>query len=118
MQFLKTLFWVLLAIVIAVFAVGNWTTVPVKLWSGLIAEVNLPLLLLVSFLAGLLPTWLFHKAVHWRLKQRLQSRERSMDDLRVAAVAAAASQDVPQSPGDELSIPPASVMTAVPPGVA
>lgn len=118
MQFLKTLFWVLLAIVIAVFAVGNWTTVPVKLWSGLIAEVNLPLLLLVSFLAGLLPTWLYHQAVRWRLTQRLTSSERSIAGLRTAAFAAAPSHDAPQPPGDDLAIPPASVVTAVPPGVA
>ncbi len=118
MQFLKTLFWVLLAIVIAVFAVGNWTTVPVKLWSGLIAEINLPLLLLLSFLAGLLPTWLFHKAMYWRLRQRLHSSERSIADLRSAAIAAAPPRDTPQPPGDDLSIPPASVLHAVPPGVA
>jgi len=56
MQFLKILFWCLLAFVAAVFTVGNWTTVPIKLWGGLIAEVNLPLLLFVTFLLGLVPT--------------------------------------------------------------
>ena len=66
MQFLKTLFWFLLAVVGAVFAIGNWTTVPIRLWAGLVAEVNLPLLLLLTFLAGLVPTLLFHHAVKWR----------------------------------------------------
>nr|MDQ2762461.1 hypothetical protein [Pseudomonadota bacterium] len=60
MQFLKILFWCLLAFLAAIFTIGNWTNVQVKLWGGLIAEVNLPLLLLVVFLLGLLPTMLYY----------------------------------------------------------
>ncbi len=52
MQFLKILFWFLLAFVAALFTYGNWTRVQINLWSGLIADVNLPLLLLVTFLIG------------------------------------------------------------------
>jgi putative membrane protein len=59
-QFLKILFWCLLAFVAALFTYGNWNTVPVHLWSGLIADVNLPLLLLVTFLIGFVPTQLYN----------------------------------------------------------
>jgi putative membrane protein len=59
MQFLKILFWFLLAFVAALFTYGNWTGVQINLWSGLIADVNLPLLLLVTFLLGFLPTYLY-----------------------------------------------------------
>ncbi len=85
MQFLKTLFWFLLAVIVAVFSIGNWTTVPIKLWAGLIAEVNLPLLLVLTFLAGLFPVLLYHHAVKWRMKQKLSTAERTIADLRAAA---------------------------------
>ncbi len=84
MQFLKTLFWFLLAVVVAVFSIGNWTTVPIKLWAGLIADVNLPLLLILTFLSGLLPVLFYHHAVKWRLRQKLTTAERAMTDLRAA----------------------------------
>lgn len=115
MQFLKTLFWFLLAVIGAVFAIGNWTSVPIRLWAGLVAEVNLPLLLLLTFLAGLLPTLLFHHAVKWRLRQKLATSERAVADLRglAATTAAAAPTIVANDP-----VPPPPVPMAVPPGVA
>lgn len=82
MQFLKTLFWFLIAVVISVFAIGNWTMVPIRLWGGLVAEVNLPVLLILTFLAGLFPVLLYHHAIKWRLRQKLQSAERALADLR------------------------------------
>ena len=82
MQFLKILFWCLLAFVAAIFTIGNWTTVPIHLWAGLIADVNLPLLLLVTFLAGLLPTMLYYSTIRWRLRNRLSTTERAITDLR------------------------------------
>ena len=84
MQFLKIMFWCLLAFVAAIFTYGNWTTVQIKLWSGLVAEVNLPLLLFVTFLIGLVPTMIYYNAVRWRLRNRLATSERTVTDLRVA----------------------------------
>jgi len=115
MQFLKTLFWFLLAVVFAVFAIGNWTAIPIRLWAGLIAEVNLPMLLVFTFLSGCLPVLLYHHAVKWRLRQKLTSAERTVADLRGAAAPVAAMS--PSAP-PYLDIPPASVPMAVPPGVA
>lgn len=119
MQFLKILFWCLLAFVAAVFTIANWTTVPIKLWGGLIAEVNLPLLLLVTFLAGLLPTMVYYQAVRWRLRNRLATTERTVNDLR-SAIAPAPSDPPPPALalGTESPIFPASVSPTVPPGVA
>jgi len=116
MRFLKILFWLLLGVVIAVFAIGNWTMVKFRLWGGLTAEVNLPLLLVLTFLAGLLPTLLYHHAVKWRMRQKLATAERAMADLRSAVTAAAAPPPL-LDPGDDTPAP-ASIPTAVPPGVA
>ncbi|TPG54472.1 DUF1049 domain-containing protein [Sphingomonas glacialis] len=85
MQFLKILFWCLLAFIAAVFTLGNWTSVPIKLWGGMEALVNLPLLLLLTFLAGLVPTLLWHSTLRWRLRNRLAAAERALHDLRVTA---------------------------------
>lgn len=78
MRFLNGLFWFLLAVVVSIFTYGNWKHVEINLWSGLIADVNLPLLLLIFFLAGFVPMVLWHQAVKWRMKQRLAAAERSL----------------------------------------
>ncbi len=84
MQFLKILLWCLLAFVAAIFTFGNWTWVTINLWGGLLAEVNLPFLMLLMFLAGWLPTYLYFRAQRWRLAQRLNTAERVIADLRPA----------------------------------
>jgi len=107
MQFLKILFWCLLAFTAAVFTFGNWTTVSIHLFGGLIAETNLPLLLFVTFLLGLVPTWLYQNAVRWRLRQKLTACERALADIRaVAALPPAATP--PADPPVLDKAPPAS----------
>ncbi|WP_457310429.1 hypothetical protein [Sphingomonas sp. UYAg733] len=120
MQFLKILFWCLLAFLAAIFTIGNWTTVPLKLWGGLIAEVNLPLLLFVIFLIGFLPAMAYYRTVLWRLRNRLSTSQCAMNDLRDATSTAPPSALLPDAepPAAPPSMPPAAVPTAVPPGVA
>lgn len=77
MQFLKTLFWVLVAVLAALFARANWIPVSLKLWNDLEADVKLPLLLLVTFLIGFLPTWLIMRARIWSHRRRLETLERN-----------------------------------------
>lgn len=109
MRFLNGLFWFLIAVVVSVFTYGNWNSVEIRLWSGLIADVNLPLLLLIFFLLGFVPMLLWHHATKWRLRQRLASAERSIADLTVPVVAEPVVVPAPA---------PAAVPTAVPPGGA
>ncbi|MGN6817152.1 MAG: hypothetical protein ACTHJR_00600 [Sphingomonas sp.] len=82
MQFLKILFWCLISFVAAIFTYGNWNWVTIYLWGGLVAEVNLPFLLLLTFLAGVVPTWLYYRTMRWRLSQRLATAERIIADLK------------------------------------
>ena len=88
MQFLKILFWCLLAFLAAAFTIGNWNAVPIRLPGGLIADVNLPFLLLVTFLLGLVPTLGWQAAKRWRLRQRIATCERQLAELRVPAAIA------------------------------
>ena len=106
MQFLKLLFWCLLAFVAALFTYGNWNTVPVHLWSGLIADVNLPLLLLITFLIGFLPTLAYQHWFRWRLRQRLATSEQGLAQLR-------ATLTPPATPPPEAQ--PATAVPDVPP---
>jgi len=82
MQFLRTLFWVVVAVVAVVFSIRNWTPVVVHLWGGLDADVKLPVLLAIFFLIGFLPWFVLHKATRWQLKKRLEAVQRTLDEER------------------------------------
>ena len=93
MHFLRTLFWVMIAVVGVIFAMRNWTTATVSLWGGLQLDVKLPLLLLGAFLIGLLPPLILLRATRWRLRRRLDSAERALADARAIETPAEPSID-------------------------
>ena len=78
MQFLKTLFWIALTVVLVLFAKANWNAVTLKLWGGLEADVKLPVLVLAAFLLGFLPTFIVYRARLWSLRRRLEPAERQV----------------------------------------
>jgi lipopolysaccharide assembly protein A len=78
MQFLKTLFWIALTVVLVLFAKANWNNVTLKLWGGLEADVKLPVLLLFGFLVGFVPTFLVYRARMWSLRRRLEPAARTV----------------------------------------
>ena len=71
MQFLRTLLWVMIAVLVAIVASNNWRDVTIDLWSNLQADIKIPVLLLAVFLLGMLPTWLVMRGKLWRLKRRI-----------------------------------------------
>jgi putative membrane protein len=76
MHFLKTLFWVVIAVFLAILASRNWHDVTLNLWGDIQADIKLPVLILFMFVLGWLPTFLLYRAKMWRLRQRLDSFER------------------------------------------
>jgi len=98
MQFLKILFWCLLAFIAAVFTFGNWTTVSIQLFGGLVMEINLPLLLLLTFLLGFGPTLVYQHVVRWRLRQRLSAAERALASTRSISETTLPDSPPPASP--------------------
>jgi lipopolysaccharide assembly protein A len=75
MQFLKTLFWVVVAVALVLFASANWDRLAtVDLWGGLQADVKLPVLVLGAFLLGFLPTFILYRTRIWSLKRRLDGQ--------------------------------------------
>jgi len=82
MRFLKVLFWLLLGGVVAAFVIYNGDErVSIHLWGGLIADISLPLVLVLVFLAGLLPALFAYHALRWRTRQRIAGLERALADL-------------------------------------
>ena len=76
MQFLKTLFWVLLAVFVALFASRNWSDVTLNLWGDIQVDIKIPVLLAAMFLLGFLPTLLIERARLWAVRRRLEAQER------------------------------------------
>ncbi len=110
MQFLKILFWCLISFVAAIFTYGNWSWVTISLWGGLVAEVNLPFLMLFMFLLGVVPTWLYYRTIRWRLSQRLATAERVIADLKPIVPMGGDLAPAPEAPP-----PPPSALPAPPP---
>ena len=77
MQFLKTVFWVLLAVVVALFSIRNWFDVTVSLWGDIQADIKLPILLLIAFLIGFAPTWSLMRTRLWSHRRRIEAMERN-----------------------------------------
>ena len=77
MNFLKTLFWVVLAVWLAIFANRNWNDVTLNLWGDLQADIKLPVLLALIFLLGFLPPLLILRGRMWALGRKLAVAERS-----------------------------------------
>ncbi len=75
MQFIKTLFWVILAVILVVFAVNNWSPTSVLIWEDIRIDTKLPVLVIGAFLLGFVPLWLIHRASRWRLNRRIKTLE-------------------------------------------
>ena len=110
MQFLKTLFWIVLTAIAAAFAFKNWTPIQVMLWGNIVVDVKLPILMLAAFLLGLTPMFILHRAIRWRLRRKLEHAQRALMEARVVDDAASPVEK-------ELILPPGAAPIAVPPAV-
>ena len=107
MQFLRTIFWVVLAVVGVIFAVNNSQVVTIGLWGSFVADMPIWVVALIAFLAGLLPMLVLHRATRWSLRRRLDSANRALTDVRSAPDATPVQ-----------TLPPGAAPMAPPPGVA
>lgn len=83
MRFLKILFWILIGGLAAAFVIYNEAErVEIALWGNLVADVSLPVLLVLVFLLGLVPMLIAYQALRWRTRMRVNSLERTIAELR------------------------------------
>lgn len=78
MQIFRTVVWVLLFSALLMFSFFNWTRIEVVIWDNLRLETTIPALVVVAFLIGLVPMWLYHRSVKWSLKRRIRTLENSI----------------------------------------
>lgn len=78
MQIVRTALWVLIFVGIALFSAINWKPVEVNLWGDFVVETKVPVLVIVSFLLGLVPMWLYHRGAKWSLNRRINSLENAV----------------------------------------
>ncbi len=95
MQFIKTLFWVILAVILVVFAVNNWSPTSVLIWDNTRIDTKLPVLVIGAFLLGFVPIWLIHRASKWRLNRRIKTLESAARPAQAPASASSAASTRP-----------------------
>jgi len=94
MQFLKTAFWVILAVAVALFCKANHRPLDIKLWGDFVWSTKIWFPILIAFLLGAVPFWVFGRAARWRLQKRLDSTERALASATAASASAAETQAV------------------------
>ena len=109
MAFLRTLFWIVITVIVVVFSFRNWSAVTINLFGDLQADVKLPILLLIAFLIGFVPLFIWHKALRWRHARMLAAMDRGTP-LATTPTTGAPAPVPTQTPPQ-----PAYVQTAPPP---
>jgi putative membrane protein len=85
MGIVRTIIWVLLTVILVVFAMANWSPVTVTIWPGEVLDTKLPMLILAAFLIGSVPMWIALRTARWSMKRRIDTSERQLADLRAMA---------------------------------
>ncbi|MBA4764491.1 DUF1049 domain-containing protein [Qipengyuania huizhouensis] len=94
MQIVRTILWILLLVGVLAFSFGNWDRqIDVRIWPGIVWDTRVPALVIVSFLLGLVPMWLYHRGVRWRLSRRISGLETA-----TASMAAPKADPTPPAP--------------------
>lgn len=89
MQIVRTIAWFALLVVLLTFSFFNWKPVEVQIWDNLVLETKVPALVVVSFLLGLVPMWLIHRGVKWRLQRRIAGLETAARNVAMTPSSAA-----------------------------
>lgn len=93
MQAVRTIIWIIIAVIMTVFAVANSQAVAVAIWPGYVAELPLSILIILVFLLGFLPPFLFNLGNRWRLSRQISMQEQVIAQLRAPAPSPAQSAE-------------------------
>jgi len=77
MQFLKTIFWVFVAVLLVVLWLTNEERVDLDL-GVVIVTARISTYLITAFLLGFVPLYLVHRTMLWRLRRRISSLENTL----------------------------------------
>lgn len=110
MQFLRTAFWVVIAVAAALFFKANNKPLDIKIWGDIVWETRVWFPILLAFLAGALPFWIMARVTRWRLRRQMDSSERAL----AAATAASAPVAVPDAQAGSATDIPAPLPPVTP----
>ena len=113
MQFLRTLFWVIVAVAMLIFAVQNNALVTVNLWGGLQADVKIWLLALGPLLLGFLPTWILGRVSLWN--QRREASAAAQRAMQASYVTQMAEPAAPSHGPEPAKVAVGAAPTGAPP---
>ena len=85
MQTMRTIIWVIMAVILTIFAVANSQTVAVSVWPGFVAELPLSILIIMVFMLGFLPAFILSVGNRWRLGRQINIQEQVITQLRMPA---------------------------------
>lgn len=94
MQFLRTAFWVVLAVAIALFCKANNRPMEIKIWGDIVWETRIWFPILAAFLLGAVPLWIVGRTQRWRLKRRLENSEKALASATASATPAPATPSI------------------------
>ena len=94
MQVIRTVLWIAITAILVAFITMNWTKVPINFWpldDGNYVHFEWPvgILALLFFVLGVFPTWLYLRAVRWRLNRRIAALENSLRASSMSTTASA-----------------------------
>lgn len=83
MNIIRTVLWIAITAILVAFIAMNWAKVPVNFWpldDGNYIHFEWPVgvVALLFFGLGMLPVWLYLRAVRWRLNRRIATLENSL----------------------------------------
>ena len=84
MAIIRMLFLAAMAVLFILLAVSNWTLVDFILPDGTPRALPLPMLLGIAFLAGVIPTWVWHRLLRPMAENR-KPRQVRVEQTEVAA---------------------------------
>ena len=105
MQFLRTAFWVVLAVAIALFCKANNRPTEIKIWGDIVWGTRIWFPILIAFLVGAIPFWIMARTTRWRMKRKLENTERAL----IAASSTAPLNSTPVDDADGISTPSSSL---------
>ena len=116
MQVVRTVIWVLLLVALAIFTYANWIPVSVRIWDNLLVDTMLPAIVVLSFVIGFVPLWLYHRAAKWQLHRRIAALEAAARTAAAipAQITSVAETVTPDVEAGETTIAPASELAPTP----
>ena len=99
MQIVRTVIWVLLLVGLLLFSIANWDpTVTVRIWDDIVVDTKIPAIVIVSFMIGFLPMWLYYRGSKWSMQRKVANLESAARTAAATPVASTNDEMVATAP--------------------